>query len=85
MEEDHRIGHGVREYSQIDSALQTVARPEPGLDLSGWDGEFQAAESQPLSIMSLPGELGSWQKGAHRGMVHESQIILLNINKTDQN
>ena len=34
-------------------------------DRSGWDGEFQAAESQPLSIMSLPGELGSWQKGAH--------------------
>ena len=34
-------------------------------DRSGWNGESQAAESQPLSIMSLPGELGSWQKGAH--------------------
>ena len=31
-------------------------------DRSGWDGEFQAAESQPLRIISLPGELGSWQK-----------------------
>ena len=34
-------------------------------DVSDWDGEFQAAESQPLSIMSLPGELASWQEGAH--------------------
>ena len=34
-------------------------------DRSGWNGESQAAESQPLSIMSLPGELASWQEGAH--------------------
>ena len=54
-------------------------------DLSGQDGEFLAAESQPLSIMSFQGNLGAGKKELIDDMVPNSQIVLLNINKTGQN
>ena len=53
-------------------------------DLSGWNGDFQAAESQPLGIMSFQGNLGAGKKELIDAIVHNSQIVVLKITKNGQ-